>query len=391
MADSRPESDLQSRVSSSGNHPKQRSWPFTIFLSALLPVVAAMVVYQLDSYDPAPLPIHELSQQQPLVASLRNDRMLQGAEFLGAGELKGPEDIAYDSMSLVVYTGCHDGWIKRVRLNDSAVENWVNTYGRPLGLALGHNNEVIVADAYKGLLKISRDGEVELLTDEADGQKFKLTDGVDVADDGVIYFTDASYKYSLHEDSHDVFGGRPHGRFMSYDPVTLKTRVLVSQLYFANGVAVSPTQDYAIFCETVMRRCSKYYIKGNKQGQVEKFIDNLPGFPDNIKYDGDGHYWIALPVATSVPMDLALKYPFIRKAMVVIQKYTGRLYMEQNAGVLAVDLEGKPIAHYHDHKLSMITSGTKIGNRLYCGSVVHPHILSLDLDQYPARATGGNK
>lgn len=24
------------------------------------------------------------------------------------------------------------------------------------------------------------------------------------------------------------------------------------------------------------------------------FVDNLPGFPDNIRYDGEGHYWIAL-------------------------------------------------------------------------------------------------
>lgn len=43
------------------------------------------------------------------------------------------------------------------------------------------------------------------------------------------------------------------------------------------------------------RRCRKYYIEGHKKGHVEKFIDNLPGMPDNIKYDGDGHYWIALP------------------------------------------------------------------------------------------------
>lgn len=114
----------------------------------MFPVVAAMLVYQLDSFDPAPLPIHELGQA-PVVVSLRNDRMLQGAELLGVGELQGPEDIAYDPTANVVYTGCHDGWIKRVRLSDSVVENFVNTHGRPLGLALGHNKEIIVADAYK--------------------------------------------------------------------------------------------------------------------------------------------------------------------------------------------------------------------------------------------------
>ena len=27
---------------------------------------------------------------------------------------------------------------------------------------------------------------------------------------------------------------------------------------------------------------------------MDKFIDNLPGMPDNILYDGEGHYWIGL-------------------------------------------------------------------------------------------------
>lgn len=50
----------------------------------------------------------------------------------------------------------------------------------------------------------------------------------------------------------DLLEGKPHGRFMSFDPVTRKTRVLVTNLYFANGVAVSPRQDSVIFCETIM-------------------------------------------------------------------------------------------------------------------------------------------
>ncbi|XP_007046542.2 PREDICTED: protein STRICTOSIDINE SYNTHASE-LIKE 5 [Theobroma cacao] len=370
----------------SAPHPRKRLWPFTLVLSTMVPVLAAVLAYQLDSFDPAPIPIHELAQA-PIAASLRNDRMLQGAELVGAGKLQGPEDIAYDSKSRLIYTGCLDGWIKRVRLNDSTVVNLVNTNGRPLGVALGHNDEIIVADAFKGLLNISRDGEVELLTDEADGLKFKITDGVDIADNGMIYFTDASYKYDSNDHLLDMLEGKPHGRFMSFDPVTRKTRVLVSNLYFANGVAVSPRQDSVIFCETTMRRCRKYYIQGNQQGQLEKFVDQLPGFPDNIRYDGDGHYWIGLPLETSATLDLALRYPFIRKVMAIMEKYIGPLSMGKNAGVFVVDLEGKPVAHYHDHKLSMVTSGMKIENRLYCGSVIYPYIVSLNLDQHPARAT----
>ncbi|XWS42214.1 hypothetical protein CRYUN_Cryun17cG0149000 [Craigia yunnanensis] len=337
MPDSSSESILLSQVSNSTNQPRKRLWHFTLVLSTMVPVLAAVLVYQLDSFDPAPMPTHELGQA-PMTVSLRNDRMLQGAKFVGAGKLQGPEDIAYDPKSQLIYTGCQDGWIKRVRLNDSAVENFVNTHGRPLGLALGHNDETIVADAYKGLLNISKDGEVELLTDEADGLKFKITDGVDIADNGIIYFTDASYKYNLHDQFWDMLEGKPHGRFMSFDPVTRKTRVLVRDLYFANGVAVSPRQDSAIFCESIMRRCRKYYLQGTKQGHLEKFLDNIPGFPDNIRYDGDSHYWIGLAVGTSVTFDLALRYPFIRKAMAIMEKYIARLPKGKNVSRSALDV-----------------------------------------------------
>lgn len=57
----------------------------------------------------------------------------------------------------------------------------------------------------------------------------------------------------------------------------------------------------------------------------------------------------------------------------------------KNAGVLQVDLDGKPIALYHDHKSSHITSGVKIGNHLYYGSLLHSHIMRLDLLKYPAQ------
>ncbi|KAL7001569.1 hypothetical protein U1Q18_002722 [Sarracenia purpurea var. burkii] len=84
---------------------------------------------------------------------MQNSRMLQGAEMHGVGQLSRPEDFAYDSDSRVIYTGCLDGWIKRVAVNESSsdvvVENLVNTGGRPLGLGRVHNNAVIVADADK--------------------------------------------------------------------------------------------------------------------------------------------------------------------------------------------------------------------------------------------------
>lgn len=93
---------------------------------------------------------------------------------------------------------------------------------------------------------------MKVLTDEADGIKFKLTDGVDVAADGIIYFTDASHKYMLKDFMWDALEGRPHGRLLSFDPSTQRTKMLLSDLYLANGVVVSPDQTFLIFCETLM-------------------------------------------------------------------------------------------------------------------------------------------
>ena len=93
---------------------------------------------------------------------------------------------------------------------------------------------------------------MELLSDEAEGVKFKLTDCPDVAKDGMIYFTDASSKYNLKDSVLDILEGNPHGRLMSYDPSTKETKVLVRDIYFANGVVISPDQNFLIYCESVM-------------------------------------------------------------------------------------------------------------------------------------------
>jgi sugar lactone lactonase YvrE len=37
------------------------------------------------------------------------------------------------------------------------------------------------------------------------------------------------------------------------------------------------------------------WLKGEKAGEAEIFVDNLPGNPDNIRLGSDGHFWIALP------------------------------------------------------------------------------------------------
>ncbi|KAK4261676.1 hypothetical protein QN277_004639 [Acacia crassicarpa] len=105
------------------------------------------------------------------------------------------------------------------------VRNWINTEGRPLGLALGSNSDILVGDADNGLVRVTREGEVEI-----DGVKSKFTVGIDVAEDGTIYLTDASYKYSLNNVLLELPEGKPHGTLISSDhpPTTLHCWLLIS-------------------------------------------------------------------------------------------------------------------------------------------------------------------
>ncbi|KAL8240472.1 hypothetical protein R6Q59_013827 [Mikania micrantha] len=387
MADSHGSSSSTSPPTPSATAAQTTSsWSLVLFISTVAVVVMSILLVQFDTFDAATYPSDVLTQEPMFVLPRTNPRMLHGSEKIGEGQLLGPEDIVFDPKLRVIYTSCVDGWIKRVTVNDSVVENWVNTGGRPLGLALGYSGEVYVADAFKGILKITEDGAIEALTDEAEGVKFGTTDAVAVAKDGVLYFTDASWKYELHNFVLDILEGRPYGRFMSYDPSTKETKVIARDLYYANGVEMSPDQDFVIFCETVMLRCKRYYIQGEKAGSIDIFVDRLPGMPDNIRYDGEGHYWIAIPTELTYEWDLARKHPYIRKFLAVLDKYFKRPSMERNAGVVVVDLNGKPIARYHDPESKFVTTGIKIGEHLYLGNLMKSFVMRLNLTRYPAIA-----
>lgn len=58
-------------------------------------------------------------------------------------------------------------------------------------------------------------------------------------------------------------------------------------------------EDFVLVNETYRYRIVRYWLKGPKAGTHEVFIDNLPGFPDNISSNRKGTFWLAL---FTVPM-----------------------------------------------------------------------------------------
>lgn len=330
-----------------------------------------------------PAPVDAVAWQPPTPPAMTgpyapNNKLTQ-AELLAVGKVYGPEDIAVDRNGLI-YGATQDGKIIRVH-PDGRVEDWAATGGRPLGLHFDPAGNLIVCDAYKGLLSVSPTAEIRVLTDEAEGIPFLFTDDVDIASDGKIYFTDASSKWNQSQYMLDLFEGRPYGRFMVYDPATETTTVLIPDMYFANGVALSQNEDFVLVNETWRYRILRYWLKGEKQGTTDVFIDNLPGFPDGVSGNGEGTFWVALPTPRNKSVDRLYPQPWLREIVVKLPKFMQPKPVEYGF-VLGLSEQGEVTHNLQDptgKHLQEITSVEQHGDYLYFGSLHNDRIGRLKL------------
>jgi len=285
-------------------------------LKLIIRVIVGLVLLAIVYLLVAPVPITPAAWTPPVAPTLtgqyeQNNRLAH-TDRLSLGDGRSPEDVAIDSGGRI-YGGFDDGRIIQLQPDGTQPHVFANTQGRPLGLAFDPAGNLIVADAIKGLLAIDKSGTIKVLATEVDGAKFGCLNDLDVAVDGTIYFTEASRKFPMSQFANDILEHQPNGRFLAYDPKTQKTRTIVDGIYFANGVALSPDQSFALVNETGLYRVLKVWLTGPKQGQRDVFIDNLPGFPDGISSNGKGKFWLALVTPRDAVFDKILPYPFARK------------------------------------------------------------------------------
>ncbi|MFG0420478.1 MULTISPECIES: SMP-30/gluconolactonase/LRE family protein [Pseudomonas] len=346
-------------------------------LPVLLLLAAALYLALTPSpIDPLPW---EAPEAPPMTAVLEPNDTLMKAELLARGQIHGPEDTAVDAQGRV-YAGLHDGRVVRV-LADDSVETFADTGGRPLGMDFDAAGNLILADAYKGLLRIDPQGRIEVLSTEADGLPFAFTDDLDIASDGIIYFSDASSRFQQPDYLLDLLEARPHGRLLSYDPSTGETRVLLDGLYFANGVALSANEDFVLVNETYRYRITRYWLKGERAGQHEVFIDNLPGLPDNLQGDRKGTFWVALPTPRKADADFLHRHPWLKAQLAKLPRALWPKAIPYGFAI-ALDENGKIVRSLHDTSgthLRMVTSVKPVGDYLYFGSLDNDRIGKLPL------------
>lgn len=335
-----------------------------------------------------PVAIQPVAWQPPPAPSLSEglyayNEKLKGIEKLAVDVGVGPEGVAVDATGRV-YAGYIDGRVMAFSADGRTQTLMANTNGRPLGVTFGPNGGLVVADAIQGLVYIGGGQTQQVLSVAAEGLPFKFVDDVDnTRFDKNVYFSDASTRFGVKEVMADFLEHGDTGRLLRYNVESGETQVLMKGLHFANGVAVGPDDAYVLVNETAEYRIWRHWLKGEKAGQSEVFIDNLPGFPDNLSFNGRDKFWVALYAPRSAQLDELLPKPELRKLVHRLPDFLQPKPV-MHAFVLGLDLDGKVVANLQykaADAYAPITSVEEHGGWLYLGSLSYPALGRIRVDE----------
>ena len=189
----------------------------------------------------------------------------------------------------------------------------VGLSGRPLGFLYDKQGRLVVCDSSAGLLRFDPKTKITEVLSNAlpDGTPLRYVDDVTEGSDGSLYFTSAceqpvafngasGFFDTMRGAQMDLAYGTPTGRLLRWDPATRATEELASGLFFANGVALAPDDSFVLVAETFSARVMRVWLRGERAGQSDVFVDQLPGFPDGVSRREGGGFWIALVNPPSV-------------------------------------------------------------------------------------------
>ncbi len=241
-------------------------------------------------------------------AAVKFNEKLTSAIKIDLNKWEGPEDIEFDN-SGNLYCGVHnkdftDGRILKIDPSGK-VEEFYNSGSWVSGLHY-YNNNLIALSHKEGLISINQDKKASVLADkDEDGNRFYIPNGIDIAHDGKIYFSNTSEisAYNIKYGRKLILEMKPRGGVYCFNPNTNYLTTLMKGTFFGNGLVLSKDEDYLLIVETTKYRVLKYWIEGEKKGRTEIFIDNLPGFPNGISIREDGSYWLGFTTKRNEALD----------------------------------------------------------------------------------------
>jgi sugar lactone lactonase YvrE len=246
---------------------------------------------------------------------------LTTVEKIDLGPWVGAEDIVFDSLGNL-YCGVHkaendfsDGKILKI-YPDGKIEIFYDAGSWVAGLHFDNQNNLIALSHKQGLISISAEKKVTLLANQDDeNRNFFIPNGLDIDSKQNMYFTNTSSEspYSIKYGRKLILEMKPEGGLYRYNPTTKEVETLIDGNYFGNGVVISKDETFLLVVETTQYRILKYWLKGDKAGETEVFLDNLHGFPNGISIREDGTFWLGFTTKRNDALDKIHPKPGMKK------------------------------------------------------------------------------
>lgn len=302
-----------------------------------------------------PVPISPVAWNAPAdrgyIDPFATNDLLGSASGIDLGGYQGPEDATLGPDGRI-YVTTNSGSI--IRVQNRGVSEFVHVGGRPLGIEADDAGSLVVANAVLGIQHVTSDGAVTTLLDQIDSQPLENANNLGVGHDGTIYFSQSSTKFTVARFGSsytasllDILEHGGHGNVYSFDPATGRVSRLMTGLNYANGVAVSQDGSFLLVAETGHYRILKYWLTGEHQGKIDILIDNLPGFPDNLKNGLNDRFWIGFAAPRNQLIDRLSGKPFVRKVIQRLPAFV-RPEAEPFSHVIAINGDGQVLINLHD-------------------------------------------
>ncbi|KAG7266211.1 hypothetical protein CRUP_026933 [Coryphaenoides rupestris] len=298
---------------------------------------------------------------------------LRDAQRLFEDQILGPESIV--NIGDVFYTGTADGKILKLVGRRSYVVAKLGqppcgsteaepVCGRPLGMRVGPNGTLFVADAYLGLFEVNpTTGEATRLVSGGQmvaGRKLSFINDLDVTQDGrKVYFTDSSSRWQRRDFLLLIMEATADGRVLEYDMDTREVTVVMENLRFPNGIQLLPDEESVLVAETTMARIRS----------------------------STGGYWVAMASIRPNPgfsmMDFLAQRPWVKKLVFKIFSREVLMKMAPPYSLVVELREGGVCARsLHDPQglvAAYVSEAHEHDGHLYLGSFRSPYISRLQL------------
>ena len=184
------------------------------------------------------------------------------------------------------------------------------------GLAMHPDGRLLVCVTGRGLAALDPASPNRRWCEAADGRGFAGLTAVTAAPDGRIFMVEGSTGRTPSQWRHDLMEKHSNGRLVMCGPSLENPQMLLCDLPYPYGVAVSADGKSLWLTESWAHRLSRFALTGSGIGPREVVAGNLPGYPARLHRDAHGGFFLGMFARRTHLIEFVLKEDDFRREMI---------------------------------------------------------------------------